>query len=176
MIVNTGKQRQLLFDRAQRCLGAFVQSDWDWRQGAIGPIDLVPYVGGEPFRSIMNQDFRADRAGYLKIGGPANTPKSPYFFRRYANLLHLLKRQERIHLKGTIEPQPGMVVVLDWPNQRGRFNFSPDRMGIILRCDDRGLEAALPLRNSTGWMVQEHRLSRDGGHEQSIIAYADPPL
>jgi len=176
MIVNTGKQRQLLLDRAHRCLGAFVQSDWDWRQGPIGPIDLVPYVGGEPFRSIMSQDFRSDRAGYLKIGGPANTPKSAYFYRRYSNLLHLLKRQDRIHLKGTLEPEPGMVVILDWPNQRGRFNFSPDRMGILLRCNDQGLLVALPLINSKGWVVTEHSLPWGSVHEQSIIAYADPPL
>ena len=176
MIINTGKQRRLLLDRTMRCIGASVESDWDWRQGPIGPIDLVPFVAGDPFRSIMELDFRSDRGGYRKIGGAANTPQSPYFYRRYANLLHLLKRQERIHLKGSLKPTAGMVVVLDWPNQRGRFNFSPDRMGILIHCDEYGLKAALPRQTSKGWIIDEHVMAWDSPSEQSVIAYADPPI
>lgn len=176
MIVNSGKQRQLLCDRAQRSVGACVDNDWDWRQGPIGPIDLVPYVAGERFRANMAHDFRADRAGYRKIGGSANTPDSPYFFRRYANLLHLFKRQDRFHLKGAVSPEPGMVTVLDWPAERGRFNFSPDRMGVLLSVSATRLELALSLPTSAGWCVQ--RCSTEVGHtiERSIIAFADPPL
>jgi len=176
MIINTGKQRQLLLDRAKRCLGASVASDWDWRQGPIGPIDLVPFVAGESFRSIMNLDFRSDSGGYRKIGGAANTPKSPYFFRRYANLLHLLKRQDRLHLKGSAPPTAGMVVILDWPNQRGRFNFSPDRMGVLLECSDDGLKAALPTSTKQGWVIHEQVMLWGSPGEQSIIGYADPPI
>ena len=153
MIQNTGKQRRILMDRGQRCLGARVQANWDWRQGAIGPIDLIPYIGGDSFRRAMHQDFRADQGGYRKIGGSANTPKSPYFFRRYANLLHLLKRQDRMRLRGGTPPEAGMVVVLDWPATRGRFNFSPDRMGVILETNPQGLCAAIPTRSASGCLA-----------------------
>jgi hypothetical protein len=176
MIVNSGKQRRLLVDRAQRCLGASVQSDWNWRQGPIGPIDLVPFVSGQSFRHVMNQDFRCDRAGYRKIGGSANTPESAYFYRRYANLVHLLRRQERFHLRGSLMPEPGMVLILDWPGARGRFNFSPDRMGVIIEVSDSLLRAAIPMRKAQGWVISELSISADSPVDRSLIAYADPPL
>ena len=36
---------------------ARVDNDWDWRQGPIGPIDLVPYVAGERFRATWRTTF-----------------------------------------------------------------------------------------------------------------------
>jgi hypothetical protein len=176
MITNTEKQRRLLASRAERCLGAKAEDEWNWRQGDLGPIDLVPFVAGSPFRQIMNLDFRADSAGYRKIGGSANTPDSAYFYRRYANLLHLLKRQDRLHLRGGIEATPGMVMVLDWPGARGRYNFSPDRLGIVLGTSSQGLRAALPMRLPQGWVVGEFNLLWGGPSDRSIIAFADPPI
>ncbi len=163
-------------DRAQRCLGASVSMDWDWRQGPIGPIDLVPYVAGQAFRRVMDQDFRADRAGYRKIGGSANTPASAYFYRRYANLVHLLRRQERLHLKGSLQPEPGMVVVLDWPGSRGRFNFAPDRMGVILSANESNLCAAMPVQRNHGWVIDTIPVETGSVTDRSIVAYADPPI
>ena len=59
---------------------ACVDNDWDWRQGPIGPIDLVPYVAGERFRANMAHDFRADRAGYRKIGAQRIRRTAPTSF------------------------------------------------------------------------------------------------
>jgi hypothetical protein len=176
MITNSEKQRRLLANRAERCIGAEVEDGWDWRQGELGPIDLVPFIGGSPFRQIMNLDFRSDSGGYRKIGGTANTPNSAYLYRRYANLLHLLKRQDRLHLRGGIEAESGMVMVLDWPAARGRYNFSPDRLGVVLSTNPQGLRAALPMRLARGWVVSEFNLLWGSPSDRSIIAFADPPI
>jgi hypothetical protein len=173
----TTRRRSSLLDGANATLGHSVAADWDWRQGSIGPIDVVAFAGGDRFCGRLRSDFFKDRAGYRKIGGVSNSPDNPYFYRRYANIVHLMRRAGTLYMRGgSVRPAAGMVLVLDWPETRGRFNFSPDRVGIILATeDDRITRAAVPIRSPDGWMVGQARFAAGSPSERAVIGYGDLP-
>ena len=51
-------------------------------------------VAGAPWlQDGLARDYIKDEAGYKKIGGSANSPAMPYFFRSQQNLIHYLKRK-----------------------------------------------------------------------------------
>jgi hypothetical protein len=170
-------QRHKLLEQANAALGHSVAADWDWRQGPIGPIDLVTFAAGDPFRRRLRSDFFKDRAGYRKIGGLSNTPDSPYFYRRYANIVHLMRRAGTLYMRGgSVPPVAGMVLILDWPEARGRFNFSPDRLGVILATDEQRItRAVVPMRSPDGWMVGQARFAAGSPSERAVIGYGDLP-
>ena len=69
-----------------------------------------------------------------------------------------------------------MIVVLDWPATRGRFNFSPDRMGVILETTEHAFCAAIPTRSASGWVVQSIKIAEGSPQHQAIMGYADLPI
>lgn len=174
--VQQASSRQRLLRRARKLLGSHVGPEWDWRQGDLTAIDVAAFAAGHRFRSELKADFFRDPASYKKLGGVANTPNAPYFFRRYSNLLHFMRRQSAFYPRGTTAPLPGMVMVLDWPEARGRFNFSPDRIGIVLEVDgDRVTKGILTLPAPAGWVVTEVHLLANSPSERLVIGYGDLP-
>lgn len=173
---NRASGRQRLLKRARSFLGAHVGPEWDWRQGKLSTIDIVPFAAGRRLQAAMKYDFSKDAAGYRKMGGLANTPEAPYFYRRYANLLHYLRRADGFHARGSQAPLPGMILVLDWPEHRGRFNFSPDRLGVVMAVeDDRVSKAIMALPAPAGWVVAEVRILPNSPSDRLVIGYGDLP-
>ena len=168
--------RQRLLQRARTLLGAHVGPEWDWRQGDLSAIDIAAYAAGSRFQSELKSDFYRHPASYKKLGGVANTPEAPYFFRRYSNIVNFMRRKKQFYPRGTIAPRPGMIMVLDWPEARGRFNFSPDRLGVVLEVDgDRVSKGLLALPAPAGWVVAEVHLLANSPSDRLVIGFGDLP-
>lgn len=168
--------RHRLLQRARGLLGAHVGPEWDWRQGDLSAIDIVAYAAGHRFQSELKADFYRQPASYKKLGGLANTPEAPYFFRRYSNILHFMRCKGQFYPRGTMAPRPGMIMVLDWPEERGRFNFSPDRLGVVLEADHtRVSKGILALPAPAGWVVAEVHLLPNSPSDRLVIGYGDLP-
>ncbi|MBM64869.1 MAG: hypothetical protein CMH55_01385 [Myxococcales bacterium] len=168
--------RLRLLQQARKLLGAHVGPDWDWRQGDLTAIDVAAFSAGARFQAELKSDFARDPASYRKLGGVANTPDAPYFFRRYSNLIHFMRRRDCFYPRGSAVPSPGMVMVLDWPEERGRFNFSPDRIGVVLEVDgERVSKGILALPAPAGWVVAEVHLLANSPSDRLVIGYGDLP-
>tara|TARA_B000000557_G_C20777917_1_gene445106 strand:+ start:876 stop:1448 length:573 start_codon:yes stop_codon:yes gene_type:complete len=168
--------RQRLLKRARMFLGSHVGPEWDWRQGDLTAIDIAAYAAGSRFQAELRSDFYRHPAGYKKLGGVANTPEAPYFFRRYSNILHFMRRKNAFYARGEKRPQPGMVMVLDWPEERGRFNFSPDRIGVVLEVEsERVSKGILALPAPSGWVVAEVHVLANSPSDRLVIGYGDLP-
>jgi hypothetical protein len=126
-------RREQIAEAARALVGCKVAPDFDPFRNDICAIDVVMVAGSPWLKDGMERDFTRDESGYRKIGGSANTPRQHYFFRSSTNLTHYLKRAGFYIPRGAQPgPVPGMACFLDWDDDRGRYNFQPDRMGIVL--------------------------------------------
>ncbi|MCA9506970.1 MAG: hypothetical protein KC505_00935 [Myxococcales bacterium] len=172
-------RRQQIVDAAKALIGAGIANDFDPVHAPLCAIDLVMVAGAPWLKEALERDYGKDESGYKKIGGGANTPKMAYFFRSAANLMHFLKRQGLyVPRGGTPDPAAGMACFLDW-DDRGRFNFSPDRSGIIISTKDHHIESiALPLMLDDGsgnYRVEIISVTPQDKLDRAIIGYSDLP-
>jgi len=174
------KKREQIVMAAQALLGATSDEDFDPVHAPLCAIDLVMVAGAPWLKDALERDYSKDESGYKKIGGGANTPKMAYFFRSAANLMHFLKRQGLyIPRGGQPEPASGMACFLDWDN-RGRFNFAPDRSGIIMMVKDGQIDSiALPRlsksNNNHLYTVELIHIEPKSPLDLAIIGYSDLP-
>jgi hypothetical protein len=103
-----------------------------------------------------------------------------YFFRSTANLMHFLKRQGLyIPRGGKPEPAVGMACFLDYAD-RGRFNFAPDRSGIIVAIHENHIAAivvpqAVHDERGQRYVVERVDVEAHSDLNRAIIGYADLP-
>ena len=172
------KRREQIVEAAHSLIGAEIPEDFDAVHSPLCAIDLVMVAGAPWLKEALEKDYGKDESGYKKIGGGANTPKMAYFFRSAANLMHFLKRQGLyIPRGGQPEPAAGMACFLDW-DDRGRFNFSPDRSGIVISVKDGHIESiALPMivDNVALFRVAIISVEPQGKLDRAIIGYSDLP-
>lgn len=173
-------RREQIADAANALLGASAANDFDPVHSPLCAVDVVMVAGAPWLKEALERDYSKDESGYKKIGGGANTPKMAYFFRSAANLMHFLKRQGLYLPQGSDQaPAAGMACFLDWAD-RGRFNFSPDRSGIIVSVVEHHIRSIILPRivksdDSSYYMVQKIILDEDNDFSRAIIGYADLP-
>lgn len=154
-------------------------SDFDPVRTELCAIDVVMVAGSPWLRDGMERDFGRDEAGYRKIGGGRNSPKQHYFFRSKPNLIHYLKRSGfYVPRGGQPVPVPGMACFFDWGDDRGRFNFAPDRSGIVL--DVRlgrvsRVVMAEPDDTTGGFLVRAVVLKKGSAIDRALVGYSDLP-
>lgn len=172
-------QRGRIVKAAEAMVGSTVSSDFDPFHSPICVIDVVMAAGAPWLKDGIERDFYKDESGYRKIGGGANTPQAAYFYRSTANLIHYLKRQGLYIARG--EPKPcyaGMMVFFDWAD-RGRFNFTPDRCGVVLKSGDSGAKEVAIARKSKSedvvFSVERVSLSLFNDYDNALIGYSDFP-
>lgn len=167
--------RKRLLERAKGLIGATTDDGWDWRQGALSALDVFPFAAEPHLREAMLADFQRDQAGYRKIGGGSNTPKQAYFLRRHANVRHCLQRLSLYYPRGgQVDPHPGMAVFFEWPEDRGRFNFKPDRSAVIESVDSNDVTRAVMCVQDAGrWRVRLVTLTTEA--RAAVVAYGDCP-
>ena len=158
-----------------------VGENFDAVHAELCPIDVVMVAGAPWLSDGIERDFHKDESGYRKIGGGANTPLVQYFFRSTNNLLHYLKRQGFYVARGdVVAAQSGMAVFFDW-DDRGRFNFAPDRSGIIIEASAHEIREVVmavpkPDRKSPAEFVVKLVYVRPGDDfDRAIIGYSDLP-
>lgn len=174
------KKREQIVQAAHALLGAQSDDDFDPVHAPLCAIDIVMVAGAPWLKDALERDYSKDESGYKKIGGGANTPKMAYFFRSAANLMHFLKRQGLyIPRGGQPEPTAGMACFLDW-DDRGRFNFAPDRSGIIAVAHDGQIEKIIlpqATKSPEGirYTVNLLEIVPKSPLELAIIGYSDLP-
>lgn len=141
-------------------------------------IDVVIIAGAPWLKEALEKDYIKDESGYKKIGGGANNPSKNYFYRSSANLIHFFKRQGLyIPRGGKIQPAIGMVCFFEW-DDRGRFNFSPDRSGIIAKVNDNNKIISVIVATTSSnnnFVVQKIDISQNPSMQKAIIGYSDLP-
>jgi hypothetical protein len=170
------KKREQIVQAALALANAEADNNFDPVHSPLCAIDIVMVAGAPWLKDALERDYCKDESGYKKIGGGANTPKMAYFFRSAANLMHFLKRQGLyIPRGGQPEPSAGMACFLDW-DDRGRFNFAPDRSAIIIQCQDGHIkQIALPQATKTGYEIKLVTISAQSPLDLAIIGYSDLP-
>lgn len=170
------KRREQIVQIATSLIGASVAHSFDPVHSLLCALDVVMLAGAPWLKEAIEKDYTKDESGYKKIGGGANSPKMPYFYRSAANLMHFLKRQGLyIPRGGKPDPAAGMACFLDW-DDRGRFNFSPDRSGIIVEANNgqiRGI--VLANRQEQVFVVDKIEIDPKGAMDLAIIGYSDLP-
>jgi len=174
-------RRANIVQAARALVNASVGTEFDPVHSALCAVDVVMVAGAPWLRDGLERDFSKDEAGYRKIGGGANTPQMAYFFRSAANLIHYLKRQNFYTPRGSMPaPAAGMACFFDW-DDRGRFNFTPDRVGIIIKVENvRAAEIVLAtsvdLRNvQSGFVVKRVKVHAGDEFDRALIGYSDLP-
>ncbi|MEI6806366.1 MAG: hypothetical protein WCK49_07675 [Myxococcaceae bacterium] len=157
---------------AQGLVGSFVEPNFDLINSPLCALDVVMIAGAPWLREALEKDFWRDESGYRKIGGGSNTPEMPYFFRSTANLIYFLKRQNFYIPRGSLEPAVGMACFFDWED-RGRFNFSLDRSGIIVDVQKSHVREVIMALN--GREVKKIPIISGDLAEQALIGYSDLP-
>lgn len=174
------KRREQIVGAAHALVGARIPSGFDAVHSPLCAIDVVMVVGAPWLKDALEKDYLKDESGYKKIGGGANTPKMAYFFRSAANLMHFFKRQGLYTPRGgRPHPAVGMACFLDW-DDRGRFNFAPDRSGIITSIENNHIKTVvLPQKETIDkedrWLVREVEVMPKTRLEKAIIGYSDFP-
>lgn len=174
------KKREKIVEAAHALVGYGVPLSFDPVHSPICAIDVVMVAGAPWLKDALEKDFYKDESGYKKIGGGANTPKMPYFCRSANNLIHFLKRQGfYIPSGGDPKPEAGMACFLDFED-RGRFNFAPDRSGIIVSIKNGEINSiVLAVNTSAGnenaFLVKNISVSTKDYFGSAIIGYSDLP-
>jgi hypothetical protein len=174
------KKREQIVNAAEALLGASSDTKFDPVHSPLCAIDIVMVAGAPWLKEALERDYSKDESSYKKIGGGANTPKMAYFFRSAGNLMHFLKRQGLYVPRGAMpEPAAGMACFLDY-DDRGRFNFAPDRSGIILKIKDGQIDSiALPRAHKsdvgTIYIVENVEIVPKSPLDLAIIGYSDLP-
>jgi hypothetical protein len=174
-------RRAHILEAARALVGASVQGEFDAVRSPLCAIDVVMVVGSPWLQDGLERDFVKDEAGYRKIGGGANTPGQAYFLRSSGNLIHYLKRAGFYVPRGsTPTPVPGMACFFDWED-RGRFNFTPDRAGVILDVKEGNIERVVLAQRqqlvdgSTLLDVKIVDVARGDTYDRALIGYSDLP-
>jgi hypothetical protein len=175
------QRRAHIIKAARALVGAEVLGDFDLVRADLCPIDLVMVAGAPWLKDGLERDFAKDEAGYRKLGGSANTPAMPYFFRNATNLVHYLKRQGfYVPRGGEKSPMPGMACFFDW-DDRGRFNFTPDRSGVVLEVEEGNItrvalaQLKAPGKKRSGFVVRALPIETGDPVDRAIIGHADLP-
>lgn len=173
-------RREQIAIAANALVGAVSDDDFDPVHSPICAVDVVMVAGAPWLKEALERDYGKDESGYKKIGGGANTPKMAYFFRSAGNLMHFLKRQGLyVPRGGKPAPAKGMACFLDWAD-RGRFNFAPDRSGIIVDAEDNQITAIVVPRSAQDgsgahYVVEKIEIEPRGEMDRAIIGYSDLP-
>lgn len=172
-------RRAHIAEAARALVGCTLPEGFDAVRSDLCAIDVVMVAGSPWLKDGMERDFGRDEAGYRKIGGGANSPRQQYFFRSKANLIHYLKRSGfYVPRGGQPAPVPGMACFFDWGDDRGRFNFSPDRSGIILDVR-KGRVSRVVMASADdeadGFSVRPVILKKGGVHDRALVGYSDLP-
>lgn len=173
-------RREQIVIAANALVGASSVDDFDPVHSPICAVDVVMVAGAPWLKDALERDYSKDESGYKKIGGGANSPKMAYFFRSAGNLMHFLKRQGLyIPRGGKPEPAKGMACFLDWAD-RGRFNFAPDRSGIIVEVEDSHITSIVvprSIRDDDGarYVVEKISIEPRSDLDRAIIGYSDLP-
>lgn len=174
------KRREQIAAAAYSLVNSFVGHDFDPVHAPLCAMDVVMVAGAPWLKEALLRDYGKDESGYKKIGGGANTPKMAYFFRSAVNLMHFLKRQGLyVPRGGKPEPAAGMACFLDWAD-RGRFNFAPDRMGIIISANNGFINSIVVARSSSNskdksYQVEIIDIEPKSKDDLAIIGYSDLP-
>jgi hypothetical protein len=167
-----------IVEAARALVGARVDGEFDAVRSPLCAIDVVMVAGSPWLQDGLERDFAKDEAGYRKIGGGANTPGQAYFFRSSGNLIHYLKRAGFYAPRGSrLEPVPGMACFFDW-DDRGRFNFTPDRAGVVLDVREGHIERVVLAQRDTAsrlLSVSVVDLARGDDYDRALIGYSDLP-
>lgn len=170
------KRREQIVDIAKCLVGQSAPDDFDPIHSSLCAIDIVIVCGAPWLKECLEKDYLKDESGYKKIGGGANTPKKAYFYRSVANFIHFFKRQGLYVPRGGMpHPCAGMACFFDW-DDRGRFNFTPDRCGIIAQTDElRITKVILPFNEENSYIVKLMDVEPNSLLEKAIIGYSDLP-
>lgn len=173
-------KREAILAAANALLDSETVTDFDPIHFQLCPVDVVLIAGAPWLMDGLEKDFFKDESGYRKIGGGANTPSAPYFFRSTHNLIHFLKRQNLYYPRGSVPAAPGMACFFDW-DDRGRFNFAPDRNGIVTRTEHGQIrEVVLAVRSaepseSSSYRVTRVQIDPEDSYDRALIGYSDLP-
>ncbi len=168
-------------EAARALVGARVGDDFDPVRAPICAIDVVMVAGSPWLKDGLERDFAKDESGYRKIGGGSNTPSQAYFFRSPVNLMHYLKRAGfYVPRGGGVTPEAGMACFFEW-DDRGRFNFSPDRSGVVLEVKASRVTKVVfatpldPLQRDAGYVVRAATVRHGDAIDLALIGYSDLP-
>lgn len=173
-------RRAHIIQAARALVGAEASSEFDAVHSKLCAIDVVMVAGAPWLPDGLERDFGKDESGYRKIGGSANTPDRPYFYRSANNLMHYLKRMGFYTPRGGHPPpQPGMACFFDW-DDRGRYNFKPDRWGIITCVVDNVVTEAVVAREhktdaGRRLVVESIAIAQGTVPDKALIGYSDLP-
>ncbi|MDP2344504.1 MAG: hypothetical protein Q8O67_26350 [Deltaproteobacteria bacterium] len=174
-------RRAHIVEAATALVKARAPDDFNAARSPLCAIDVVMVAGSPWLQDGLERDFAKDEAGYRKIGGGANTPGQAYFFRSSGNLIHYLKRAGFYVPRGSRpEAAPGMACFFDWED-RGRFNFTPDRAGIILDVKEGHIERIVLAhregedKSAAIFSVSVVDLGRGDLYDRALIGYSDLP-
>lgn len=173
------QKRESIISAALALLDSDVIDDFDPVHSPLCPVDVVIIAGAPWLRDGLEKDFYKDESGYRKIGGGANTPSAPYFFRSVHNLIHFLKRQSLYYPRGSVPAAPGMACFFDWED-RGRFNFVPDRSGIVTQANEGQvtevvLAMRVPSTQNSAYKVSRVKIEQEDSFDRALIGYSDLP-
>ena len=175
------KRRAHILKAAHALVGAKTDENFDPVHDQLCAVDVVMVAGAPWLQDGLARDFIKDEAGYKKIGGSSNSPAMPYFFRSQHNLIYYLKRKSfYVPAGGIPEPVPGMVCFFEWED-RGRFNFKPDRSGVVLKTD-KGIISQVVLTRpvldrgkTVGYRVVRLKVNPGDAMDRALVGYADLP-
>jgi hypothetical protein len=170
-------RREHILEAARAMVGARAPDHFDPIRMGLCAIDVVMVAGSPWLKDGLERDYPKDEAGYKKIGGGANTPEHAYFFRAAGNLMHYLKRAGfYVPRGGSPVAEPGMVCFFDWED-RGRFNFTPDRAGVVLDAEGGTIQrAVLGQRESDGSLVvRVVDVAKGATYERALVGHSDLP-
>ncbi len=169
------ERRGHILQAAQALIGSTPPEDFDAVRSPLCAIDVVMVAGMPWLKDGLERDFIKDEAGYRKIGGGANSPGQAYFFRSSGNLIHYLKRSGFYVPRGSRpEPVPGMACFFDWED-RGRFNFTPDRAGVVLDVKDGVIHRVVLAQQQQRLEVRVLEVARGDSYDRALIGYSDLP-
>lgn len=175
------KRRDHILKAAHALVGAKTSENFDPVHDQLCAVDVVMVAGAPWLQDGLARDYIKDEAGYKKIGGSANSPAMPYFFRSQQNLIHYLKRKNfYVPRGGTPPPVPGMVCFFEWED-RGRFNFKPDRSGVILKTNGVAISQIVLARPvldagvTVAYRVVHLNIKEGDPMERALVGYADLP-
>ncbi len=169
------QRRAHILQATHALLGVRAPDDFDAAHSPLCAIDLVMVAGSPWLKDGLERDFAKDEPGYRKIGGGANTPNQAYFFRSSSNLMHYLKRTGFYVPRGKSVPAAGMACFFEW-DDRGRFNFTPDRVGIVLAVDGTHVtHLAVAQKVEATLVVRSLTLAPGDSNDLALIGFSDLP-
>lgn len=170
-------RRAHILEAARALVGSKVPGEFDAVRADLCAIDVVMVAGMPWLKDGMERDFLKDEAGYRKLGGSANTPEQAYFFRSGQNLIHYLKRAGfYVPRGGPLPPTPGMACFFDWED-RGRYNFTPDRSGVVLEAEGSHVTKVVIAidDDDEGYIVRKLDIEAGSDRDIALIGYSDLP-